>query len=265
MIKLVLISGGIIIALSLMLGQTPAAILTALGASAAVIMLVFRDTILGLVASVQLTANKMLHRGDWITCEKHDINGEVLDISLTTVKIRNWDNSVTTVPPYMLVSESFRNFQPMRSSGARRVERSVYIDVNTVRKLSGSEIDTLCKKGLLNSTDGLSGAEDNVNLRLFRQYMEFWLSHQKEVESDSLCMVRQMPPTPSGLPVQFYFFTSTVEWKEYEKIQSDIFDHIYATVGEFGLRIFQTPAGTDISNLSPAHIAQQINSSSVKP
>lgn len=246
MLKLLAIGIGIIIGISILIGKEPIVILTALGASAAVLMLVFKDTILGLVASVQLTANKMLHRGDWIVVDKHGANGEVEDVSLTTVKVRNWDNSITTIPPYALVSESFRNYQPMRRLGGRRVERSIYIDVNSVRFCTEKELTALSQKGWL---DGISvdGASRMVNLTLLRHYLESYLAKHKDVNHQMLMMVRQMEPTQSGIPVQLYFFTRQTDWKKFEHLQADVFDHVYAVVQEFGLRIFQTPAGRDIS------------------
>lgn len=245
MVKLIIIGMGIIVGLSLVIGKSPVAILTALGASAAVLMLVFRDTILGLVASVQLSVNKMLHRGDWIVAEKHNINGEVTDVSLTTVKVRNWDNSVSTIPPYALISESFRNYEPMRLSGGRRVDRSIYIDLNTVRFLTPEETERLRAKGWL---EGIKEGKEGhvVNLRLLRHYLEHWLRRHPDVKKDMLYMVRQMEPTQSGLPLNIYFFLRQTEWKKFEHVQSDIFDHIYAVIHEFGLRIFQTPTGSDI-------------------
>lgn len=245
MLKLVVIASGIVITVSILLGKQPIVILTALGASAAVLMLVFKDTILGLVASVQLTANKMLHRGDWIVMKRHDVNGEVLDVSLTTVKIRNWDNSVTTIPPYVLVSDSFSNYQPMRQSGGRRVDRSIYIDVNTVGFCTEERIESLRASGRLDGISDISASE-MVNLSLFRNYLERWLASHPDVNEDMLLMVRQMDPTQAGLPLQLYFFLRATEWKEFERLQSDIFDHVYAVIREFGLAIFQRPSGTDI-------------------
>lgn len=242
MVKLIFIGIGVIVGLSLLIGRSPLAIITALGASAAVLMLVFKDTILGLVASVQLSANKMLHRGDWIVAERQGVNGEVVDVSLTTVKIRNWDNSISTIPPYTLVSESFRNYQAMRLSGGRRVERAVYIDVNSVRLCSADEMRRLAEAGLADAD-----AAPAVNLGLLRRYLERYLAAHPRVNSSMMVMVRQMEPTPSGLPLQLYFFSNVTEWKEFEHIQSDIFDHVYATVGAFGLKIFQTPAGSDLA------------------
>lgn len=248
MAKLILIGLGVVIALSLLIGKTPVAILTAFGASAAVLMLVFKDTIMGLVASVQLTANKMLRKGDWVVVPRHDANGEVVDISLTTVKIRNWDNSITTVPPYSLVAESFQNYQAMRQSKARRVCRAIYIDMNSVRFLQKEEIDALSTDGLLPA--GISSDESrNINLSLFRHAMEHHLAHHPRVRSDLLHMVRQLPPTQSGLPVELYFFLRDTQWKAFEHLQSDIFDYVYAILPRFGLSVFQSPAGSDMENI----------------
>lgn len=247
MLKLLAIGAGIIISVSILLGKQPIVILTALGASAAVLMLVFKDTILGLVASIQLTANKMLHRGDWISVPRHDTDGEVIDVSLTTVKIRNWDNSVSTIPPYALVSESFRNYQPMRHSGGRRVTKSVLIDVNTIGFCPRPVIDALFEKGRITGISPQK-AENTVNLSLFRRYLENYLKENTEVNDDMIFMVRQLDPTPDGIPLQLYFFTSITEWKIFEHFQSEILNHVYATVREFGLRIFQRPAGSDLND-----------------
>lgn len=250
MFKLIMIGIGVIIAVSILIGKTPVAILTAWGASAAVLSLVFKDTILGLVAGIQLTANKMLQRGDWIAMPNRDLNGEVIDVSLTTVKVRNWDNSVTTVPPYSLITDSFRNYRPMQISGGRRVDRSIYIDINTVRLVSDDELSRLCEDGLVpddNGDDVRNRRGGNVNLRLLRDYPEWYLRTHPEVNADMTLMVRQMAPTQSGLPVQLYFFIRETAWVKYEHIQADIFDYVYAVLRKFGLAIFQTPSGTDIS------------------
>jgi len=256
MFKLIVLGLGFIVALSLLIGKSPIAILTALGASAAILMLVFKDTILGLVASVQLTANNMLHKGDWIVVPRHDANGEVIDVSLTTVKVRNWDNSVTTVPPYSLISDSFRNFQPMQTGGGRRVDRSVFIDVNSVRFCTPSELNDLRARGWLEGIEP-DDAAHAVNLQLLRRYLERYLERNADVNADMTCMVRQMEPTPAGLPLQLYFFTRTTVWKDYERVQSDIFDHVYAAVGHFGLSIFQSPAGKDIMHAAAMHALRQ--------
>lgn len=240
MLRLIVIAAGVIVAVSMVWGRSLTAIFTALGASAAVLMLVFKDTILGLVAGVQLTVNRMLHAGDWIVADKHGINGEVEEVSLTTIKVRNWDNSVSTVPPYALVTESFKNYQPMRNSGARRVERSIYLDFDSVRFLEEEEMARLREKGLLKGIEPKKG-ERPANISLMRRYVELWLSRHPRVLTDSLYMVREMAPTQSGLPLNIYFFTDATAWKEFEKVQSDIFDHLYAIIREFHLRIFQSP------------------------
>lgn len=251
MFKLVFFCIGVIIGLSLLIGKTPLAILGALGAAATVLMLVFKDTILGLVASVQLTANHMVQRGDWIKCTRHNANGVVEDVSLTTVKVRNFDNSITTIPPYSLISDSFQNFQAMVNSAGRRVSRAFYVDANTVRFCTPDEMKALEAEGFLKGIE-LAEGERPVNLQLLRLYIEQYLRADERVNSSLTLMVRQLDPTPSGLPVELYFFTHTTEWVKFEHIQSDIFNHIYATIGRFGLRVFQSPAGTDLMALSPA-------------
>lgn len=249
MLKLVAIGIGVIIGLSILIGRQPGAILTAIGASAAVLMLVFKDTILGLVASIQLSANKMVKRGDWISVPANNADGEVIDVSLTTVKVRNWDNSVSTIPPYSLVSDSFRNYEAMRLSGGRRVDRSILIDVNTIRHCSPDELTRLADGGFLDGLD-IDISRPVVNLRLMRMWIEHYLADHPRVNHAMTCMVRQMPVTPAGLPVQLYFFTDTTEWIPFEHIQSDILDEIYAVINTFGLRLFQSPAGTDIHTLA---------------
>ena len=249
MIKLIVLGLGVIVGLSILIGKTPIAILTALGASAAVLMLVFKDTILGLVASVQLTANNMLQRGDWIVVPGHGANGEVIDISLSTVKVRNWDNSITTVPPYSLISDSFQNFRPMQESGGRRVDRAVYIDINSVRFCTPGELNALRELGLLDGID-IQDLDHTVNLQILRHYLERYIATHPEVNPQLTNMVRQLAPTQAGLPLQLYFFTHTTAWKDYERIQSDIFDHVYAVVGHFGLTIYQAPTGRDLLTLA---------------
>lgn len=248
MVRLIIICIGVIIGLSMILGREPTAIVTAIGASAAVLMLVFKDTIMGLVASVQLSANNMLRKGDWLVCDSHCINGTVTDVSLTTVKVLNWDNSISTIPPYTLITDSFRNYRNMRDMGGRRVERSILIDLNTVRFLEPDEIERLRSRGRLEGLGDID-ARNMVNLHLLRLYLDNFIRHDRRVNSSMLFMVRQMQPTAQGLPLQLYFFTKVTAWREFEQVQSDIFDHVYAIVNEFGLRMFQTLAGSDISRL----------------
>ena len=248
MVKLIFIGIGIIVGISILIGKSPVVILTALGASAAVLMLVFKDTILGLVASVQLTSNRMLHRGDWVVVDSHGANGEVEDISLTTVKVRNWDNSITTIPPYSLISESFRNYQPMRDSGGRRVDRAVLIDVNSIRFCTPAELQTLAEQGFLEQDDAAGNDHHVVNLQLLSAYLDRYIARHPLVNPDMLHMVRQMEPTDAGIPLQLYFFTRTVQWKQFEHDKDVILNHVYAVVQQFGLRIFQAPAGSDFKH-----------------
>lgn len=260
---------GIIIGVSIIFNKNPIAILTGLGASAAVLMLVFRDTILGFVAGIQLTVNKMLGRGDWIIAPKAGANGEVEEVKLTTIKVRNWDNSIVTIPPYTLFTESFQNFNAMRQSGARRVSRSVYIDQTTIRFLTAEEIETLKKEGLIPPENGyetpeghsLSGKDAGgstngkvVNLTLLRHYIEWYLENYPEVihpgngHSDLFLMARQLQPTPQGIPFELYFFTSRTKWVPFEHLQADVFDHLYAIIPRFHLAVYQSPSSSDFKN-----------------
>lgn len=247
MVKLITIALGVIVGLSILIGRSPVAIITALGASAAVLSLVFKDTIMGLVASVQLTANDMLHRGDWIVVDKHGANGEVIDITLTTVKVLNWDKSVQTIPPYSLVSDSFRNYEPMVNGAGRRVDRAVYIDANTVGFVPADKLEQLRADGMLDGID-IDEARRTVNFSLLRRYLVNYLRNDaRQPRHDA-----HGAPTRAHAfrpPLQLYFFTRTTAWTEFETIQADIFDHVYATVRHFGLAIFQTPAGRDIKGI----------------
>lgn len=248
MFKLIFIGIGVIVGLSILIGKSPTVILTALGASAAVLMLVFQDTILGLVASVQLTANKMLSRGDWIESSANNLDGEVLEVTLTSVKVRNWDNSVSTIPPYSLIKGSFRNYQPMSLSGGRQVKRPIFIDVNSVRFCTPEELAELEKLGWLEGLD-IDKASKVVNMQLLRRYLDAYLAQNQVVNHSMTYMVRQLAPTPNGLPLELYFYISDTRFKNFETLAADIFDHIYAVVSVFGLEIFQTPAGRDLMKL----------------
>ena len=191
----------------------------------------------------------MVEPGDWIKCPGHNANGVVEDVSLTTVKVRNFDNTITTVPPYSLVSESFQNYQAMVNSAGRRVSRSFYLDANTIRFCDSDEVASLQAEGFI-SGDDIADDEKPVNLKLFRLYMERFLRNDPRVNSELTLMVRQLDPTPSGLPIELYFFTRTTEWVKFEHTQSDIFNHLYATIGRFGLKVFQYPAGSDLLGIA---------------
>lgn len=252
-IKLILFIIGAIVCVSILFDKKPAVVLTGLGASAAVLMLIFQDTIKGFVAGVQLTVNNMLKKDDWIVCDKAGANGEVQDIKLTTVKVRNWDNSIVTIHPYTLISDSFRNYQNMRQIGARRVARSINIDFETIRFLKEEELKRLYEDGFITESEFRKGKKE-VNLSLFRKYLIRYLAGNKDVvhkhpDPAVFMMVRQLQPTPEGLPLELYFFSRITKWSAFERFQADIFDHVYAAVGEFHLRIYQAPSGHDLRHL----------------
>ena len=239
--------GGIII-LSELIDKDPVSLLAGLGASAAVLMLIFKDTIMGFVSGVQLSANDMLKVGDWIKVPKYDADGVVTEVTLNTVKVRNWDNTVTTVPPYVLVSDSFQNWRGMRESGGRRVKRSINIDMNTVRFCTPEQMKKFEKQVWMSGFE--KTGKEEVNLYVFRHYMEYYLRHNPRVNTELILMVRQLQPTPQGLPIELYFFSANKDWIPYERLQAEVFDHLLAVLPEFGLRVFQIPSGLDVLSLS---------------
>ncbi|XXD10788.1 mechanosensitive ion channel family protein [Klebsiella sp. R445] len=256
-----------ILVISLLIGQSPAILISGLGAMAAVLMLVFKDPILGLVAGIQLSANDMLKLGDWLEMPKYGADGAVIDIGLTTVKVRNWDNTITTIPTWSMVSDSFKNWSGMSASGGRRIKRSLNIDTTSIHFLDEQEQQRLIQAKLLKpymdsrhqeiSEWNQQHAADNsvlnlrkmTNIGTFRAYLQEYLRNHPRLRKDMTMMVRQLAPDADGLPIEIYCFTSTVVWAEYEEIQADIFDHIFAVVDEFGLRIHQSPTGNDIRSL----------------
>lgn len=244
MLKIIAICIGAIIVASIVIDKNPMKLLAGLGASAAVLMLVFKDSIMGLVAGVQLSANDMLRPGDWITMPKYDADGFVLDVTLTTVKVRNWDNTISTIPPYALVSDSFQNWRGMWDSGGRRIKRSLFIDMNSVAFCSEEKRKELIEKGYLAPGRG----EKIVNLTAFREWLEEWLRNHPSVNKDMILLVRQLQPTPQGLPLELYFFYDGINWVPYEHLQAEVFEYVFAVLPEFGLRAFQAPAGNDFSN-----------------
>lgn len=247
MINLVAIGIGIILIISILIDQNAATILAGLGASAAVLMLIFKDSILGLVAGVQLSANDMLRPGDWITMPKYGADGDVLEVSLTTVKVRNFDKTITTIPPYVLVSDSFQNWRGMRETGGRRIKRSIFIDMTTVHFCSEKEKIMFASRGWIDEAQAKPETQV-VNLYVFRNYLQNYLKEHPCTHKELMIMVRQMQPTSEGLPLEIYCFSNTTVWPEYEQIQGEIFDHILAVIPEFGLRIFQRPSGNDLTN-----------------
>ncbi|ATX94195.1 mechanosensitive ion channel family protein [Citrobacter portucalensis] len=259
-----------ILMISLLIGQSPAILISGLGAMAAVLMLVFKDPILGLVAGIQLSANDMLKLGDWLEMPKYGADGAVIDIGLTTVKVRNWDNTITTIPTWSLVSDSFKNWSGMSASGGRRIKRSISIDATSIHFLDEDERQRLHKAHLLkpylttrnqeisewnqqlDAPESVLNHRRMTNIGTFRAYLNEYLRHHPRIRKDMTLMVRQLAPDDHGLPIEIYAFTNTVVWLEYESIQADIFDHIFAVVEEFGLRIHQSPTGNDIRALSGA-------------
>ena len=247
MMKLIVICVGTIIIISTLIDKDPVKILTGLGASAAILTLVFKDTIMGLVAGVQLTANDMLRPGDWITMPKYGADGSVLEVTLTTVKVQNWDKTISTIPPYALVNDSFQNWRGMRESGGRRVKRSINIDMHTVRFCTPEELETFRKEEWMQGFEA-TGKEE-VNLYVFRHYMEHYLRTHPKVNQNLTLMIRQLQPTAEGMPIELYFFSDGTEWIPYERLQAEVFDHLLATVHQFGLKVFQSPTGLDLRYL----------------
>ncbi|WP_071147098.1 mechanosensitive ion channel family protein [Bacteroides ihuae] len=259
--------GGIAI-VSVLIDQSPIALLTGLGASAAILMLIFKDSIMGFVSGIQLSANNMLRVGDWIVMSKYGADGTVIEVTLNTVKVRNWDNTITTLPPYALVSDSFQNWRGMQESGGRRIKRSINIDMNSVKFCTPEMLDKYRKiqllKDYIDETEQVVSEHNKIlnidssllvnghrqtNLGVFRAYLNNYLKNLPEVNKEMTCMVRHLQPTEQGIPMELYFFSSVKEWTAYESIQADIFDHVLAIVPEFELRVFQNPTGSDFREL----------------
>ena len=237
---------GLICIVGQLTGQEVVNLLGGLGAMSAVLMLVFKDTIMGFVSGVQLSANNMLKVGDWIKMPKYGVDGTVTEVSLTTVKVRNWDNTVATLPPYMLVSDIFENWNAMRKSGGRRIKRSINIDMGSVRFCTPEMLEKFRKMPLLKEYFEGPHEEPLTNLGVLRAYLVAWLRSLPVVNTELHCMVRQLQPTEYGVPLELYFFSRIKDWVAYEGVQSDVFDYVLAIVPEFGLRIFQAPGGDDV-------------------
>jgi len=256
---------GCISFLSILIDVSFATLFAGLGASMAILLLVFKDTILGFVAGWQLSTNDMLRQGDWITVPKYGADGDVVDVSLYSVKVRNFDNTITTIPPYALVSDSFQNWRGMQESGGRRVKRSVIIDMTSIRFCTQEMLDKFRKIKYLTEyidtteeiikryneenradNDVVVNGRRQTNIGVFRAYINKYLENHPEVNHNMTTMVRQLQPTEKGIPLELYFFTKVKDWVYYENVQSDIFDHIMAVVPQFELRVFQFPSGKDI-------------------
>jgi miniconductance mechanosensitive channel len=260
------ISAGVVV-VSIVADRSPIVFLSGLGALTAVLMLVFRDTILSLVASMQIMSNDMIRIGDWVEMPQSNADGDVIDIALHIVKIQNWDKTISTIPTHKFISESFKNWRGMSESGGRRIKRGLNMDLATIRFLTEEELERLGRYELLRGyMDGKRGeleaytadksalAEEVIpdvrrltNVGTFRAYVYAYLRAHPLIHEDMTLLVRQLASSPQGLPIEIYCFTNDIEWSNYERIQSDIFDHLLAILPEFGLRAFQEPAGSDFS------------------
>ncbi len=267
-LKLLLYFLAVILIISIVLNKTPVYLLSGLGALTAVLMLIFRDAILGFVAGIQLTANKMVAQGDWIEMPNYGADGDVMEVTLTTVKVQNFDKTVTTIPTYALISESFKNWRGMEESGGRRIKRAVTIDMNTIRfcdqEMLGrfEKIEYISeyiekKKRELKEFNrakkvdhaSLANGRRMTNIGTFRAYVQAYLRNHPMINPEMTFLVRQLRPTEHGLPIEIYVFSKDKAWVNYEAIQADIFDHILAVLREFDLRIFQNPTGGDFRRL----------------
>ena len=261
------IIGGIII-LSFLLNKSPLYFFSALGAMTVVLLLIFKDTLMGFVASIQLSANDMIQIGDWVSMPKYGADGDVIEMNLTTIKIQNWDKTITTIPTYAFISESFKNWRGMSESGGRRIKRSLNIKISSIKFCTPEMLEQFKKFQLIK--DYIEEKSDKIeeynkenkidksylingrhltNIGVFRVYIEAYVKNNPDINLSMTCMVRQLLPTEKGLPIEIYTFSNRQEWVTYEGIMSDMFDHLIAAVPEFELEVFQNPTGTDFRKL----------------
>ncbi len=260
---------GCVVIISIIIEKSPWNIFAGVGASAAVLMLIFKDSILGFVSGVQLSANNMLRPGDWISMPKYGADGTVIEVTLNTVKVRNFDNTITMIPPYALTSDSFQNWRGMEESPGRRVKRSINIDMNSVKFCNSEMLDKYKTIGILKAyieetqrnveaMNAQLGIDDpfsvnslrQTNIGVFRRYLDFYLQNLPTVNHNMTCMVRQLQPTENGIPIELYFFSAIKEWVGYERVQADVFDHLLGIIPFFGLNVFQNPSGADFRRIS---------------
>lgn len=272
LIKLFTFFVGLVVFVSILANESPIIFLSGLGVATGFVMLVFKDTILGFVAGIQLSANRMISLNDWIQMSAYGANGTVEEISLTTVKVRNFDNTVSMLPAYALVQNAFINWQGMSDSGGRRIERSVNVDVTSIRFMSADEVEDMKKIRILRQyiyeklrdinefNDELDEEDKDItnqrhitNLGMFRAYLTAYLRANKDIHQYMLIMVRQLQPTSEGIPIQVYAFSNNVDWAVYEGVQADLFDHIYSIMPMFGLRPYQTLGSSDALNIGSRH------------
>ena len=268
-LKILLYCTGVVLTISVILDRSPVYLLSGLGAMTAVLMLIFKDPILGFVAGIQLISNRMLKNGDWIEMPKYGADGDVVDITLTTVKVRNWDKTITTIPTYALINDSFKNWRGMQESQGRRIKRAIYIDMNTVTFCTPAMLERFSRIRYIADymqqkrqeleryhTDHGIDAKDAANARrltnigTFRAYVYAYLQNHPMINTGMTFLIRQLAPTQHGLPLEIYVFCKDKAWANYEAVQSDIFDHILSIVGEFDLKVYQYPSGADILSLA---------------
>lgn len=264
--RILLYCGAFILGLSIILGKSPLYFLGAFGAMTAVLLLVFKDTILGLVASIQISANDMIRVGDWVEMPKYNADGDVLAINLNTVKVKNWDKTITTVPTHYFITDSFKNWRGMQESGGRRIKRTLHINMATIRFVDETMREAFKKVHLIAGyiserqleierfnqqheidTTALINGRRMTNIGVFRNYIDAYLRRHPGIHQEMIILVRQMASTQFGVPVEIYCFTRSVAWVNYEAVQSDIFDHLLAAATYFGLEVFQSPSGADIA------------------
>ena len=267
--KIVLYFFAGIVILAMIMGKSPAMIFGGLGAMMAVLMLIFKDALLGFVAGIQLSTNNMIHIGDWIEMPKYGADGDVIDIALTTVKVQNWDKTIVTIPTYALISDSMKNWRGMSESGGRRIKRSIYIDMSSVKFCTEQMLEEFKKIKYISEyiekkveeikehnravevdESDLVNGRHLTNIGTFRAYVVAYLRNHPKIHQNMTFLVRHLEPTPNGLPIQIYVFSNDQVWANYEAIQADIFDHILAVIPKFELRLFQNPTGADIQNLA---------------
>jgi miniconductance mechanosensitive channel len=268
-LKIIIYILGILFVVGMLIDRDISSLILSLGAVSAILLLIFKDPILGLVGGLQLIFNKMLSIGDWISMPKFGADGTVLEINLTTVKVQNWDKTIVTIPTYNLISDSFQNWRGMEESGGRRIKRSINIDMDSIRFCDEEMLIKFNKISILKSyldrkkeelvkynkefkTDptSLVNGRRQTNIGVFRAYLEQYLKNRTDIHQDMTFLVRQLQPTEKGLPIEIYIFTKTIAWANYESVQSDIFDHIIAAIPEFGLKVYQFPKSGDLALLT---------------
>ena len=278
-VKIIIITLGVILVIANLIGKSPLLLLSGIGALSAVFMLVFKDSLLGLVAGIQLSTNDMVQVGDWIEMPKYGADGDIIDISLNTVKVQNFDKTITMIPSYALISDSFINWRGMQTSGGRRIKRSLFIDTNSISFCTEEminnfknihylsdyithrerEIAEYNTRNKINQSNPVNGRA-LTNIGVFRAYISNYIQNHPGINQEMTLMVRQLAPTEHGLPIEIYAFTNDIAWAVYETVQADIFDHLFAVAPEFGIQLFQNPSGNDLKIMADNYYEKDIES-----